>query len=248
MFSAIAGYDPRDPFSVAGPVPDVMGAVSRGVKGIRVAWSPTFGYASPDPEVTAIAGAAAKGLAEAGAIVEEVDRIFDADPEDLWIAEFYAGVGTRLRSVVETKRDLLDPAVAVVLKAALAQEMRDYYDKVFRRYALRDQMRRLFERYDVLLSPTLPKASVPAGVDLPEGLTDRTLVSWVFYTYPFNLTGQPAASVRAGLASDGMPVGVQIVGKALGEEDVAAVSAAIERARPDGAELFATRLASELRL
>jgi aspartyl-tRNA(Asn)/glutamyl-tRNA(Gln) amidotransferase subunit A len=245
MFSVVAGYDPRDPFSVAGPVPDVIGAVGRGVEGLRVAWSPTFGYARPDPEVVAVAEAAARRLAEAGAIVEEVERVFDADPEDLWMAEFYAGVGTRLRTVVETKRELLDPAVAVVLKAALAQEMRDYYDTVFRRYALRDQMRRFFERYDVLLSPTLPKASVPAGVDLPEGLTDRTLVSWVFYTYPFNLTGQPAASVRAGLASDGMPVGIQIVGRALGEDDVVAVSAAIERARPDAGDLFSKRLAAE---
>ncbi|WP_020187603.1 amidase family protein [Methylopila sp. 73B] len=247
LFSVIAGYDARDPFSVAGPVPDVLGAVGRGVEGLRVAWSPTLGYARPDPEVVAIAEAAAKRLAEAGAIVEEVERVFDADPEDLWMAEFYAGVGTRLRSVVETKRDLLDPAVAVVLEAALAQEMRDYYDKVFRRYALRDQMRRFFERYDLLLSPTLPKASVPAGVDVPEGLEDRTLVSWVFYTYPFNLTGQPAASVRAGLASDGMPVGLQIVGRSLGEADVVAAAAAVERGRPGADDLHRRRLAPSLR-
>lgn len=247
LFSVVAGYDPRDPFSVAGPVPDVVGAVGRGVTGLKIAWSPTLGYARPDPEVVAIAEAAALRLAEAGAIVEEVERVFDDDPEDLWIAEFYAGVGARLRTVVETRRELLDPAVALVLEAALAQDMRDYYDTVFRRYALRDQMRRLFERHDVLLSPTLPKASMPAGVDLPEGLTDRTLVSWAFYTYPFNLTGQPAASVRAGLASDGMPVGVQIVGRALGEDDVVAVSAEIERARPDVGDLFANRLVPGLR-
>lgn len=242
LFAAIAGYDERDPFSVAGPVPNVLGAVGRGVKGLKVAWSPTFGYARPDAEVVAVAEGAAKRLAKAGAIVEEVICVFDADPEDLWIAEFYAGVGARLRSVVETRRDLLDPAVATVLEAAVAQEMRDYYDTVFRRYGLRDRMRRFFERYDVLLSPTLPKSSVPVGVDLPEGLTDRTLVSWVFYTYPFNLTGHPAASVRAGLASDGMPVGVQIVGRALKEDVVVAVSAAIERGRANEDDLFARRL------
>ncbi|GBD48836.1 amidase [Methylopila sp. Yamaguchi] len=247
LFSAIAGYDPRDPFSVAGPVPDVLGALGRGVEGMRIAWSPTLGYARPDPEVVAIAEAAAKRLADAGAIVEEVERVFDADPEDMWMAEFYAGVGTRLRSVVETKRELLDPAVAVVLEAALAQEMRDYYDKVFRRYALRDQMRRFFERYDLLLSPTLPKTSVPTGVDVPEGLEDRTLVSWVFYTYPFNLTGQPAASVRAGLSSDGMPVGLQIVGRALREADVVAAAAAVERGWPGEEDLHLRRLSPSLR-
>ncbi|HEY0291302.1 MAG TPA: amidase family protein [Hansschlegelia sp.] len=245
LFSAIAGYDARDPFSVAGPAPDVLDALARGVEGMRVAWSPTLGYARPDPEVVAVAAAAAARLEAAGAIVEEVETVFDSDPEDLWIAEFYAGVGTRLRSVVESRRDLLDPAVAEVLEAALAQEMRAYYETVFRRYALRDAARRFFERYDLLLSPTLPLSSLPVGVDVPAALSDRTLVSWVFYTYPFNLTGQPAASVRAGLTDDGMPAGLQIVGRALGEADVVAAAAEIERGRPT--DLHRRRLLPELR-
>ena len=79
-----------------------------------------------------------------------MEKVFDKDPVDLWTAEFYAGVGTRLRPFVEKQRDLLDPAVADVLEAALAQDMRSYYEKVFERYALRDQVRTFFETYDVL--------------------------------------------------------------------------------------------------
>jgi aspartyl-tRNA(Asn)/glutamyl-tRNA(Gln) amidotransferase subunit A len=161
-----------------------------------------------------------------------VETVFDQDPVDLWTAEFYAGVGTRLRQYVERQRDLLDPAVAGVLEAALAQDMRDYYEKVFRRYTLRDSVRAFFERYDLLLSPTLPVSSLDVGKNIPDHLGDRNLVSWVFYTYPFNLTGQPAASICAGIAGDGMPVGLQIVGRRNAEHDIMRAAAAYERAQP----------------
>lgn len=237
LTTAVAGYDPRDPFAVAGPVPDLLGAAKASIAGLRVAWSATLGYARPAPEVAAIAHAAAAALVDQGAVVEEIESVFEADPADLWTAEFYAGIGTRLRSVLETRRDLLDPAVADVLDAALAQEMRGYYETVFARYALRDRMTHFFTNFDVLLSPTLPISSLEAGRNIPPGLEDRSLVSWAFYTYPFNLTGQPAASVCAGLASDGMPIGLQIVGRSLGEEDVVRVAAAIERTHPPGYNL-----------
>ncbi|GJE58805.1 amidase family protein [Methylobacterium trifolii] len=237
LTTAISGHDPRDPFAVAGPVPDLLGAAKASVAGLRIAWSATLGYARPAPEVAAIARVAAASLVDQGATVEEIESVFDADPADLWTAEFYAGIGTRLREVLETRRDLLDPSVADVLDAALAQEMRGYYETVFARYALRDRMTRFFSRYDLLLSPTLPISSLEAGRNIPEGLEDRSLVSWAFYTYPFNLTGQPAASVCAGIASDGMPVGLQIVGRSLGEADVVRVAAAIERTHPAGYNL-----------
>lgn len=229
MFDVIAGYDPRDPFSVAGPVPDVMGAIGGSIKGLRIAWSPTLGYARPDADVVRVTQAAAYALSDLGALVEEVETVFATDPADLWTAEFYAGVGARLRSTVERQRDLLDCAVADVLEAALGQDMQSYYETVFKRYALREEMRAFFERYDVLLSPVLPVTSLDVGIDMPEHLSERNLVSWVFYTYPFNLTGQPAASICAGIGADGMPVGIQVVGRALREDDVVRVASAIER-------------------
>ncbi|MGQ4273832.1 amidase family protein [Terrihabitans sp. B22-R8] len=234
VLSAIAGPDNRDPFGVAGPVPDVLGAAKASVAGLRIAYSPTLGYARPDAEVVEITRRAAKTFEDLGCRVEEIDTIFDADPAPLWTAEFYAGVGIRLRDFIENKRDLLDPAVADVLEPALAQEMRAYYTNVFERYALREKMRLFFERFDVLLSPVLPVTSLDAGVNIPAHLADRNLVSWVYYTYPFNLTGQPAASVCAGIARDGMPVGLQIVGGAYREDVVIRAAAAYERTQPAG--------------
>ncbi len=88
--------------------------------------------------------------------------------------------------------------------------------------------------YDLLLSPVLPVSSLDVGKNIPDHLRDRNLVSWVFYTYPFNLTGQPAATVCAGVAADGMPIGLQLVGRALGEYDVVRAAAAYERTKPAG--------------
>lgn len=234
LFSVIAGYDARDPFSVAGPVPDVLGAAQASVKGMRVAYSPTFGYAKPEPAVLDVVEKAVRMLETLGCEVEQIDRPFSRDPIDLWTAEFYAGVGIRLRDFVENKRDMLDPAVADVLEGALSQDMRSYYTKVFERYAFRDEVRTLFDTYDVIVSPVVPVTSLDVGVNIPPHLSDRNLVSWIYYTYPFNLTGQPAGSVCAGIAADGMPVGLQIVGRALGEYDVVRLGAAYERSQPQG--------------
>jgi aspartyl-tRNA(Asn)/glutamyl-tRNA(Gln) amidotransferase subunit A len=234
LFTAIAGYDARDPFSVAGPVPDLLGGAQASVKGLRVAYSPTFGYAKPDKAVAETVKKAVDRLEGLGCCVEEVDTVFDKDPVDIWTAEFYAGVGIRLRTFVENQRDLLDPAVADVLHDALSQDMRGYYEKVFERYAFRETMRLFFEKYDVLVSPVLPVSSLDVGLNIPKHLTDRNLVSWIYYTYPFNLTGQPAGTVCAGLDPEGMPIGLQIVGRAMGEYDVVRLAAAYERSQPEG--------------
>ena len=228
LLQVIAGYDPRDPAAIAGPVPDFLAACEAPVRGVRIAWSSTLGYAEPDPEVVEICARAARLLERAGCVVEEVERVFAADPEDLWTAEFYAGVGTRLRPILESRRDLLDPAVAEILDAALALDMRDYYDAVFRRYALRDEMFAFFGRYDALLSPTLPISALEAGRNIPAGFEHRNLVSWVYYTYPFNLTGQPAASLPIGLCARGTPVGLQIVTARNDEETALKIAAWLE--------------------
>ena len=232
LLSAIAGYEPRDPFSVAEPLPDFLAACDRPVKGLRVAWSPTFGYAKPDAEVVSLCEATVKALEDQGCEVELVENVMDGNPSDMWMAEFYAGVGTRLKDTLESQPDILDPAVVEVLSGALDQSLEDYYTTVFERYEFREHMRSFFESYDLLVSPTLPVAAFDVGLNVPPQIPDANIISWVAYTYPFNLTGNPAASVPAGFTEEGLPVGLQVVGGPLQEEKVFSVAAAIEEARP----------------
>ena len=186
------------------------------------------------PAVRHILDQAAKQFLTLGCVVEHVEQVFETDPVEIWAAEFYAGAGARLRPFLESQRELIDPAIADILDVALRQDLRSYYANVFARYALRDKMRLFFENYDLLLSPVLPVTSLDVGKNVPDHHRHRDLVSWVYYPYPFNLTGQPAATVCAGIAADGMPVGLQLVGDALGEFDVVRAAAAYERSQPKG--------------
>lgn len=231
VMETISGHDRRDPFSVAGPVPDFT-AAAKSTRSLRIAYSPTLGFARPTPEVVSHMDAAVERIRALGHEVERVEKVMD-DPVDLWNAEFYAGVGTKLRAIIESSPELIDPAVLEVLKVAISQEMGDYYAKVFDRYAFRETMRELFEQYDLLVSPTLPVTAFKAGTNVPEELPDRTIVSWVFYTYPFNLTGQPAASLPVGFSDEGLPVGMQIVGAINDEATIFALSGQYERAHGD---------------
>jgi aspartyl-tRNA(Asn)/glutamyl-tRNA(Gln) amidotransferase subunit A len=231
LLGVISGFDARDPASVSEPVPDFLTACEGPVEGMRVAWSPTLGYARPTPEVLNLAEGAAQKFEALGCSIELVEEVFD-DPIGLWNAEFFASAGTRLGNALRTSRDLLDPAVAEVLDEALNQTIDEYYSKVFRRYELRERVRRFFETYDLLLSPTLPVVPFGAGVNVPPELPDRNVVSWVFYTYPFNLTGNPAASIPCGFTREGLPVGLQMVAGVNKETDILRAAAAFESAHP----------------
>lgn len=232
LLTAIAGFDARDPFSVAENVPDFVAACERPIKGMRIAWSPTLGYAQPTAEVVATTEAAVAVFESLGCHVELVERVVDEDPAELWISEFYAGIGTRLKKQYQETPDLLDPALLDVLHLALDQPFATYYGNVFKRYALRESMRRFFENYDLLLTPQTPVPAFDVGADVPREFPDRNICSWQYYTYPFNLTGQPAASVPAGFTKDGLPVGLQIVARINRETDIFSAAAAFERARP----------------
>lgn len=232
LLMAIAGFDARDPYAIADHVPDFLSACEKPVKGMRIAWSPTYGYAKPDNDVLALCEAAAKAFEDLGCIVELVNDVTGGDPADVWAAEFYSGVATRLKDILDSDPELLDPAVAEVLTAARKRPLEDYYSKVFERYAFREKMRAFFEDYDLLLSPTLPVSSVDAGVNVAPGQDDADIITWVRYTYPFNLAGHPAATVPVGFADDGMPVGLQLVAGPLREADIFAAAAAFEGARP----------------
>lgn len=231
LLSTVSGFDARDPASISASVPDYMAACEQTIEGLRIAWSPTMGFARPTPEVLEIAERSARVFEELGCSVELVDEIME-DPVELWEAEFYAGAGTRLKESLRNSPELLDPAVAEILDGALTGTLEDYYAKVFARYELREKVRRFFEDYDLLVTPTLPVAAFEAGTNVPPELSGRNVVSWVYYTYPFNLTGNPAASIPCGFTEKGLPVGLQLVSGTNNEVDLLSASAAFEKARP----------------
>jgi Asp-tRNA(Asn)/Glu-tRNA(Gln) amidotransferase A subunit family amidase len=231
LLGVVSGFDARDPASISGPVPSYLAACDAPVEGMRVAWSPTLGYARPVSEVLEITEGAVRAFEDAGCSVELVEEVME-DPEDLWNAEFYAGAGTRLKDALRNSPELLDPAVVEILQGALQGTVEEYYSKVFARYELREKVRRFFESYDLLLTPTLPVPPFGAGVDVPPELPGRSIVSWVYYTYPFNLTGNPAASIPCGFTGDGLPVGLQMVVGTNRETDLLRAAAAFETARP----------------
>jgi len=231
LLAAVSGYDARDPASVAAEVPDYLGACDQPATGLRVAWSPSLGYARPTAEVAEIAGRAAAVFEQLGCILEQVEKVFD-DPIELWMAEFYAGVGTRLKKPLAEHRDLLDPAVAELLDRALDQTLDQYYARVFERYEFRERVRLFFDRFDLLMTPTTPTPAFDIGRNLPIEFDGENIVGWIAYTYPINLCGLPAASVPCGFTRAGLPVGLQIVSKALHETDILRAAAAFEAARP----------------
>ncbi|MEK9671849.1 MAG: amidase family protein [Rhodospirillaceae bacterium] len=228
----MAGFDARDHTSALGPVPDFSAACERAPKGLRVIYSRTLGYARPDAGVVDVVDAAVTRLEQAGCHVEVADHLFD-DPVEIWASEFYAGVATRLKDALGNRRGDLDPAVADLLDKARVQDLGGYYAKVFERYKFRDQVRDIFDTYDIIASPTLPVSAFGVGLNVPPGHEDRTTIDWVYYTYPFNLTGNPAVSINAGFDQKGLPVGLQLVGRPLAEESLFSVSAALEALSPD---------------
>ena len=234
LLTAIAGFDRRDPFSVAEPVPDYLSACDQSVRGMRIAWSPTMGYADPVREVVGICEQAVGTLEDLGCEVELVDEVMERDPIGMWMSEFYASIGTRLSAVLTDQPEILDPAVADVLGGALDQTVGEYWTQVFNRYRFREEMRGFMEDYDLLVSPVLPVPAFDVGLDVPPRMSQSNIVSWVRYTYPFNLTGQPSASVPAGVTDDGLPVGLQLVAKSFRESDIFRLAAALEAARPWG--------------
>jgi aspartyl-tRNA(Asn)/glutamyl-tRNA(Gln) amidotransferase subunit A len=231
LLQVIAGYDARDPFSVSEPVPDFLAACEQPVKGMRIAWSPTMGYAKASAEILAITERAAKTFESFGCTVELVETVFEEDPADIWTSDFYGGIRARFGQQYRESRDTLDPALVVTFDALPDEPLSAYYAKVFRRYDLRERMRLFFERYDLLLTPQTPLPAIDVGVNIPPEFPERNLCSWLFYPYPFNLTGQPAASVPAGLTAHGLPVGLQIVARTNHEVDVFRAAAAFEEAR-----------------
>jgi aspartyl-tRNA(Asn)/glutamyl-tRNA(Gln) amidotransferase subunit A len=231
MLQVMAGPDERDPLSFPAMWTDFPSGLTSGIRGLRVAWSPTFGYAQVDPEVRSLAEAAARRFQDLGCRVEEVERPFE-DPDPIWSPVFYAGIAARLRDSLPEWRDRIDPGLLEIIEEGSRLSAVELSQATFARAAFYQEVRRFFERFDLLLSPTLAVPPFPAGRERPADSPRGSRLAWVAFTYPFNLTGQPAATVPCGFTAAGLPVGLQIVGRRLQDALVLRASAAFEAAAP----------------
>ncbi|MBI2562755.1 MAG: amidase, partial [candidate division NC10 bacterium] len=231
MLQVMAGSDDRDPLSLPQAGMDCLAGLDGGIRGLRVAWSPTLGYAVVDPEVRAATEAAAKRFSDLGCRVEEVNRVFD-DPDPIWAPLFYAGIAARLDDSLAEWRDRMDPGLVQIVEEGRRISAVQFAKAAFARATFTEAVRKFFSQYDLLLTPTLAVPPFAAGLEQPPNRPTGSRLHWVAFTYPFNLTGQPAATLPCGFTQDGLPIGLQIVGRRLADATLLRAAAAYEAAAP----------------
>lgn len=211
MLDVISGDDWRD-WSHLGPAQGVRAALAEGVKGLRVAYSPTLGgQVAVQPAVATAVRRAVTALAEAGAYIEETDPDF-SDPVEAFHTLWFSGAARMVEHVATDQRELLDPGLREIVEAGARYSAMDYLAAVDTRMALGRRMGHFHTSYDLLVTPTLPVTAFEAGAEVPAGSPHHRWTGWTPFSYPFNLTQQPAATVPCGMDADGLPIGVQLVG------------------------------------
>lgn len=232
MLNVLAGPDPRDRNSLNATGVDHL-SLSGQITGLRVAWSPDLGFATVEPEIADLVASAVQVFEELGCDVKKVSANFE-DPypiiDTIW-ATAQAAIHKDDLEVVKTR---LDPGRLGLIKQGQQILGLEVAAANIRRAAFCDRMRHFMEPYDFLLTPTLPVTPFAAGADHPDSQEGKkiTYLNWTPFTYPFNLTGQPAATVPCGLTKEGLPVGLQIVGRWRDDLTVLRAAAAFEEARP----------------
>jgi aspartyl-tRNA(Asn)/glutamyl-tRNA(Gln) amidotransferase subunit A len=233
MLAVMAGPDEMDRTSLETAPADYAGALHAGIEGWRVAWSPDLGGLRVDPDVAAVARQAARAFEDLGCVVEEVTPGF-ADSHDLIRCTWSCHEAGNYAQYLPQWRDRMDPGLVACIEDGLRYSVVDYVEARGRKLAYWDSVRPLFETYALLLTPTLSVAAFPVGRLNPEGWPQHRWdwIEWASFSYPFNFTGQPAATVPAGFTPAGLPVGLQIVGRRFADLAVLQASAAFEAARP----------------
>lgn len=233
LLHVMAGHDSRDPTSLRDPVPNYVAAVDRDIRGLKIAWSPDYGYAAVDPEVVEVTSRAAHVYEELGCTVDDTSLAFDSS-WDTYSTISGAGSIRGYGAILEQHGDLLTDYARKSIASGAPITGAEYAGALGHMDRLKAQVTDLLEEYDLLLSPTMAVPAFPVG-EPPTEIGGREVdSSWGYlpFTFPINVVGHPAASVPCGFSSGGMPIGLHIVGRRLDEETVIAASAAFERVRP----------------
>ena len=229
MLGVIGRFDPRDPHAQPVPAPDYLTGLDDGVAGLRIAFSPDFGHVRVHAEVADCVARAVQALEGQGAKVEIVDLPMH-DAVDAVGVLWPVGNAHGLRSLSTAQRALLDPGLLAMAAAAEGMSALSYLAAVSARERVQIRMNKLFAKFDLLVTPTMPMPAFPVGRPAPEPADEG--VAWSAFTYPFNLTMQPAASAPCGFTSAGLPVGLQIVGQRFADALVLRAARAYERVAP----------------
>ena len=226
MLQTVAQPDARDGL-IGAPRTTPWLPAEQSLKGLRVAFSADFGYVRVDPQVAAVIARAVARLSELGAEVECVDPGFN-DPLNTFNTLWFAGAARLAGQLDSAQRDQLDPGLQRIAALGEGISLKDYSSALEARAALVAQMSDFHQRYDILVTPMLPITAFAAGHNVPPDSHYREWMHWTPFSYPFNLTQQPAASVPCGLADNGLPVGLQVVGARFADDAVLRVCRAYE--------------------
>lgn len=225
LFNAIARPDPRDWNALPADNRDWTRELLGEVKGLKIAYSPTLGYGDVDPEIAASVASSVKVFSDLGAHVEEIDPGL-ADPQSIFQTLWSAGAARLIFGLPEHERKLVEPGLQAVAEQGRAIAVTDYVLAAEAREALGRQLGIFHGTWDLLMTPT--NAAPPDLAEAPPGRRPARSP----FTFPFNLTQQPAISVPCGLTVTGLPIGLQIVGPKYADGLVLRAARAFERVRP----------------
>lgn len=210
LLDIISGFDSRDWSALPTPAGSFTEGLDEGIRGLRVAYSPTLGFGVNDPEVERLVGEAVEVLEDAGAIVDQVDPQI-ADPAEPFHVLWFTGAAKVLEVFGADALGEIDPGLREGIEKYQDATALDYLTATAARMSLGVTMGAFHEKYDLLVTPTMPITSFDCKRQAPPGWKSELWTSWTPYTYPFNMTQQPAISVPCGVAENGLPVGLQFV-------------------------------------
>lgn len=231
MLNVLALPDARDWHALPYDGRDYRQGLDDGVRGLRIAYSPDLGYVDVDPEIAEAVERAVKVFSDLGAVVERVDPGF-ADPLDTFCKLWFTGAANALDHLSEDQRADMDSGLVEIARTGAAYDHMDYIRATNERGRLGQHMRLFHQRYDLLLTPTLPIPAFTAGQEVADPARQTRWMEWTRFSYPFNLTQQPAATVPCGFTADGLPIGLHIVGPMHHDALVLRASRAFEAVRP----------------
>ena len=231
MLTVMSGFDDRDPWSVPAERRDFAAGIDAGAAGLRIGYSPALGYARVDPEVRAAVDRAAEAFSALGAHVEAAEPDF-ANPRDAFMTLWTTGAARLLSGFAPSALAQVDPGLVSSAKFGAGKTALDYLAADAVRSETAQAMIRFHRRYDLLLTPTVAVPALPVGYDLHDPANETHWIDWTPFSYPFNLTRQPAATVPCGLTRSGLPIGFQLVGRHHDEGTVLRAARAYEAGQP----------------